>query len=284
MPDNPTRGHVHPVALSDHAVLAITGADALKFAQAQFMNDVATLGDGDWQWNGWLNAKGRLRALFALVRMDAHTLWLLLADQQAAAMAAALQPYVFRSKVALTPRDDLQVTGYAEAALPSRAHEHSADAADGASLAWPGGRRIVIHPPDAVADPDRLPDPHEADRQAWRQADLRAGIPRMDAERFAQWTPQQLSLERLPAFSVKKGCYPGQEIVARTHFLGQAKRGLRLFETTGELAAGSEVAEGDRSVGEIVCSAGPIALAVVSLDARPDRAGGQPAQPLDFET
>src|SRR3546814_3526677 len=71
-------------------------------------------------------------------------------------------------------------------------------------------------------------------RARWAAFDLAHGLPRLAESQIEKWTPQQLSLERLHAYSVKKGYYPGQEIVARTHFLGQAKRG-RSEEHTSEL-------------------------------------------------
>ena len=80
MPDNPQAAPAHEFDLPTHTVLALHGRDALAFAQAQFMNDVAALADGGWQWNGWLTPKGRVIALFALLRRDAETLWLLLPD------------------------------------------------------------------------------------------------------------------------------------------------------------------------------------------------------------
>ena len=79
------------------------------------------------------------------------------------------------------------------------------------------------------------PDAPACDR--WAAIDLAHGLPRLADAQSGQWTPQQLSLDRLRAYSVKKGCYPGQEIVARTHFLGQAKRGLVLFD--GRCARGA---------------------------------------------
>ena len=79
-----------------------------------------------------------------------------------------------------------------------------------------------------------------------------------------------MSLDRLRAYSIKKGCYPGQEIVARTHFLGQAKRGLALFETDADVPAGSDVVDGERTLGTIVSTAADAAtqvvLAVLPLD------------------
>src|SRR3546814_18548254 len=92
-------------------------------------------------------------------------------------------------------------------------------------------------------------------RARWAAFDLAHGLPRLAESQIEKWTPQQLSLERLHAYSVKKGCYPGQEIVARTHFLGQAKRGLALFECDAPLEAGQQVMAGDRRLGAIARAA-----------------------------
>ena len=108
MPDNSTLRDFH---LPDQSVLEISGPDALAFMQAQCMNDVSLLADGQWQWNGWLTPQGRVIALFALLRRDAQTLWCVLPDSPAATLAQQMQRYVFRAKVKLRPRDDLHVGG-----------------------------------------------------------------------------------------------------------------------------------------------------------------------------
>ena len=69
---------------------------------------------------------------------------------------------------------------------------------------------------------------------------------------------------------MKKGCYPGQEIVARTHFLGQAKRGLGLVRATGPTAPGDGLSLDGATVGTVVCVAGDVALAVMSLESAVD--------------
>ena len=274
MPDNPTPHGAPAIALPDPQVLALSGPDAAAFAQAQFMNDVTALGDGDWQWNGWLTPKGRLVALFALLRIDAGTFWLLLPDHPADTLAEALRRYVFRSKVKLEARADLHVSGHGAVDSEPDMRRFDTDAAGGLSLAWPGGRRIDITPPaPAAPDADAL--------LRWRGADLRAGIPRLVPGQSSQWTPQQLSLERLQAFSVKKGCYTGQEIVARTHFLGQAKRGLVLLEAASPLSPGAEISDGQRAIGQVIAVAGTLAQGVASAET-PLEAGGVPVKALDF--
>lgn len=249
-------------ALTDHAVLAMEGIDAVTFAQSQFMNDVAALADGQWQWNGWLTPKGRVIALFALLRIDAKTLWLLLPDITTNEIVPLLQRYVFRSKIMLKRVDTTLAANFC-APLQAKAaafavFEDGKIELDMGSEAGP--RRLLIGGSTAPEDSEAAAH--------WMQADLAHGLPRLPASQREQWTPQQLSLDRLRAFSVKKGCYPGQEIVARTHFLGQVKRGLSLYEAPRNLAVGSDVVAGmDRSIGKIICTAGTSALAVVPLDA-----------------
>lgn len=257
-------------ALPDYRLLALAGADAIPFAQSQFMNDVSMLADGQYQWSGWLNAKGRLIALFTLLRLDAQTLWLLLPDAAPEMLAAELGRYVFRSKVKLTPRADLHVSGQPCA---EENNSRQLQMRDGdVLLPWPGARKIAI---SAHTSP-----PDEAAYATWRAADLEAGIPRLDPQQAPKWTPQQLSLARLAAYSVKKGCYPGQEIVARTHFLGQAKRGLRLLRTSTPSASGDTLIQAERSVGEIVSTAGTLALAVLPDDAQALTLNGQAVELL----
>ncbi len=255
-------------ALPDHHLIALTGRDAAKFAQAQTMNDVAGLAAGHWQWNGWLTPKGRVVALFALLKLDDDTLWMLLHDADPADFAAQLQRFVFRSKVAIAVRDDLHASGaFAPAAGATSAQLAVAGENDiTLDLSGNGGARSLrIAATTGIDDADAL--------AAWTTFDLAHGLPRLDPSQSGQWTPQQLSLDRLHAYSVKKGCYPGQEIVARTHFLGQAKRGLVLFESDLALVPGAQVTDDDRVLGSVVSSTTSaerqLALAVLSLEPAP---------------
>lgn len=245
-------------ALPGHAIVALQGRDALAFAHAQFMNDARPLADGQWQWSGWLSPKGRLLALFALLRRDDGEAWLLLPDADPQAFAAALQRYVFRSKVAIAVRDDLHAAGRFDA---------GGDANGGALLDFGAGDDMRMLRISAVSAPQDA-----AALARWTALDLAHGIPRLPDSQAGQWTPQQLSLGRLHAYSVSKGCYPGQEIVARTHFLGQAKRGLALLEGDAPLQAGAEVRSGDRVLGTVVSAAGNLALAVMPLEREADSA------------
>ena len=267
LPDNLPAAAAPFLALSDHALVALDGPDAAAFAQAQFANDVIALGDGHWQWNAWLTPKGRVIAVFALLRLAADRILLLLPDAPANELATELQRFVFRRKLKISARDDLHVGGAfstsnsaKSARIGLRGEVIELDYGDDGA-----GRTIVIAPsPWAGADEDF--------ERRWFAADLHAGLPRLPVAQREQWTPQQLSLERLQAFSVKKGCYPGQEIVARTHFLGKAKRGIVLFEAGATVETGMEVSDGERAIGSII-SAGsgeaPLAMAILPLDRQP---------------
>jgi folate-binding protein YgfZ len=266
MHDNPQAISGLTFALSDHRLVCLTGRDAVAFAQAQVMSDVSLLTPGQWQWSGWLSPKGRVVALFALLKLSDEAIWLLLPDADPDALAQALRRFVFRSKVTIASRQDLHVAASFEAPAHARGAIFSGDEGGGIELDMGGDagpRSLTIAPSQSLST-------DSAAVGRWRAFDLMHGLPRLPASQIEQWTPQQLSLDRLAAFSVKKGCYPGQEIVARTHFLGQAKRGLALLEGNAPLAAGTDVSgDAGAAIGKLVASADAdgrhLALAVLPL-------------------
>ncbi len=264
--------------IGDIRLLSIQGPDAEAFAQSQTMNDVLALPVGHWQWNGWLTAKGRVLALFPLVRVAAGDLLLLVLDGSADALRDDLQRFVFRSKVRLATRDDLGA--FAGTVGPNIAF----DAPDRCITTPDGMIHLDFGTHEAprslrIAARGEHPIDIEATRR-WRDSDLRHGVPRWRPGRDHGWTPHMLSLDRLKAFSTRKGCFPGQEIVARTHFLGQSKRQAWWLDGNG-LAAGQPVSDPEgRVVGEVVEAThdGRGALAVAALAAAgPVRAADGPA-------
>jgi tRNA-modifying protein YgfZ len=284
MPNNPQTPSTSWFALSDHRLLALSGRDAVAFAQAQTMNDVAALRDGAWHWNGWLTPKGRVIALFALIRLDNDTLWLLLPDADAEAIATQLSRFVFRSKVAISVRDDVRIAGRLRASDLASGSHWTGEPDDAIELDFSGdlgnghpGRSLRIGP--SVAAPAET-----TALETWRRTDLEHGWPRLDAGQSGLWTPQQLALDRLGAYSVKKGCYPGQEIVARTHFLGQAKRSLALIRTEAPLSAGAELSSDGAVVGTVVSTCGDTALAILPIDCLRQDATADAHAPLTDES
>lgn len=285
------------------------GSDALEFLQAQLMSDVGTLVDGGWQWSGWLSPKGRLQALLLVVRHAATHFTLLVFDVDSAQFAARLAGFVFRRRVAISHLSGGSVRGFYRSG--SRQNQENPMQRAGLPID-PIDSRIAIEVDpqrclvlDPRADVNHAPDAFsafgtEVSDEDWHAADLAAGIPRADSEALGGFTPQMLALDRLAAFSVRKGCYPGQEIVARTHFLGAAKRRLvRLISTPLESAipVGESILAESREIGRVLAVAriSPAApmrggaceheiLAVLPdpLPAQPPTAGGGTLEPLPF--
>jgi len=262
--------------LPDLSPVVLTGADAVRFAQAQFMNDVAALPSGQWQWNGWLTPKGRVVALFALIKRTENDLVLLLLDADSAEFCAALSRFVFRSKVKIAPCLVLSVLGCFSAPKQARGNQ-VAELGEGVLEldfgAEGGARHVWLTSAPALTDATIL--------EHWCSFDLAHGLPRLNPGQAEHWTPQQLSLDRLNAYSVKKGCYPGQEIVARTHFLGQAKRGLVRLVADHAIIPEAGVEVNEHPPVPLVACSGHEALAVLALDAAPDaryRIGGHPVE------
>ena len=104
MSDNPQASPLSVFRLG-FGVVTLAGPDAVKFAQAQCMSDVSALEAGCWHWSGWLTPKGRVIAVFALLKLDPQTLWLVLPDSDATALAERLKRSVFRSKVTIAAPD-----------------------------------------------------------------------------------------------------------------------------------------------------------------------------------
>ena len=249
--------------LSGHALLSLRGVEAAAFAHAQFASDVTALPLRHWQWSAWLSAKGRTLAVFQLLRLDEEHLLLVLADGDADAIASQLQRFVFRRKVKIEVRTDLAVAGSFSA---PEAASGAAIALEGDALELDVGSDALPRTLKIATAPAHAAPADTAFELAWRQSDLRYGVPRLAADQREQWTPQQLGLDRLNGYSVKKGCYPGQEIVARTHFLGKAKRALQLLRVADGTASGAKVEQNGAAVGTVASVAGDLALAVLPLE------------------
>jgi len=100
----------------------------------------------------------------------------------------------------------------------------------------------------------------------WLLENLRAGLPEIWLSQSEKFTPHMLNLDLLDIVSLDKGCYPGQEIIARTHFRGASKRRLLRFESAEPLSPGDKISDGQRDVGEVVNAIGNDLLAVVPIE------------------
>lgn len=224
--------------LNDLAVIEITGADAASFLQSQLTHDVSGLDSFTARLAGYCTAKGRLLGTLVLWRRDPAgnpPVFRALAKADIAeALVKRLSMYVLRAKVGLRVTD-LNVMGIAGAALPASELEAlpvrppawtTAHLATGTYIAAPSGDHAVDRwwfipeAPDSVAAP-----PHDPAVDAqWNVADIAAGLPWIVVATQDLFIPQTLNLDLIDGISFTKGCYPGQEVVARSHYRGTIKR------------------------------------------------------------
>jgi len=238
-------------------LIACEGVDAKSFLQSLLSNDVELLaGVGSWQWTALLSPQGRVQALMQLIRSDADAYLLAVPHRRGAAIIDQLRRFVLRRKISLRIDSERYLLGSnAGAPAPAGTLPLQPEFAD--------GRQCFL----AAASGDHLP----ADSN-WTRQDFIGRIPWLPAAAADRHLAQALGLDVLGAISMKKGCYPGQEIVARTHYLGRSKRHLVLLESDGnqpEVVAGSQVRDGENQLaGELIdvlaCEAGILLLAVVS--------------------
>lgn len=263
-------------------VIAAGGADAADFLQAQLSNDVLDLAPGRGRLAAWCDAKGRVQALPWVLRRDDDFL-LLLPRTLVAPVLQRLRLFVLRAHVELRDAgDELAVHGVIgglAGEAPVRDLTPGAVLCDGErqylALPGPDPRCLVIAPRQAA--------PQATDATAWRHADILAGLPQIHPETQGRFVPQMLNLHWLGGIDFHKGCYPGQEIVARLQYRGKLTR--RLFRAVLDAAAtpppGAAVTDAEGAVrGEVVEAApgpdGQDLLAVLRIDATggPLRIGG----------
>lgn len=238
-------------------LVSIEGPDALDFAQAQFSSNLGTLADGQWQFSAWLDAQGRIRALFHAIRLDAQRLCLLLRGGDAQALAGELQRYVFRARARIAALPARQLATVEAMAL------HAVTERDGDLLLGCGSHGLRIA---TQGDDD------------WRLPQLRARWPWLVPGSAGELLPAWLDLGSLGATALDKGCYPGQEIVARMHYRGGSKRHLLRVRLSHALPPGSLLdVEGRTAIRllDVVDGATAVeALAVVHDDVRADMPSG----------
>ncbi|MGH8117559.1 MAG: YgfZ/GcvT domain-containing protein [Rhodanobacteraceae bacterium] len=203
------------IALARVHCIVIDGDDARRFAQAEFSGDVAALSPGHWQWNAWLDARGRVEALMQLCDPGDGRLLAVLRGGDAARVRAGLARYLLRTRATLTVRE---FGGY----IDGPAEMGTVQAIDAELVIGCGGRSLRLgEARDSI---------NAASSYRWRLADIRDGWPTLPAA-GPTFLPPALGLERLGAISFNKGCYPGQEIAARLHYRGGHK--LRLHHVCG---------------------------------------------------
>ncbi|MDA8347511.1 MAG: hypothetical protein M0038_01675 [Pseudomonadota bacterium] len=259
---------LHRTALTDLGVLRIGGADAARFLQGQVSNDLTRLGPERTLLAGYHTPQGRTIAVLRLVASAEDELLALLPRELVPTVRERLAKYVLRAKVTLT---DVSAEWDISALV---AAEHLADG-EPATLA----SQALVHTPGACtrheerwfvclgAAPARWLEIAPADqtpraaaptaREQWRLLDVCAGLTQVYAATSEHFIAQMLNLDTLDAIAFDKGCYTGQEVIARAHYRGRVKRRAQHFRSRAPLvlAPGTSGVLGDGRAFEVVDSA-----------------------------
>ena len=266
----------------DDGLICVTGDDAVAFVHAQLTSDVAGLDPLSTQYSGYCSPKGRLLTTFLLWRLE-NEIVLQLPAAMREGVQARISRYVLRAKAKLADaRPRLALFGvagaHARAAIatlservPEADHRVAAAAASHVTRV-PLDRYLVLA---AAANAGEIRATlasacTEAPPSRWRALDVEAGVPIVTERSQDEFVPQMVNLDLVGGVSYSKGCYPGQEIVARTHYLGRLKQRMYRVRVPGveSLAAGAPLYSPefgpDQASGAILYSGGPgEALAVI---------------------
>lgn len=210
--------------------LKVTGLDAGAFLQGQVTSDVLALNPGDLGTGAFCNPKGRVIANFLIVH-DREGFLLLLASDLVESICQHLKKYILRRQVFLEVPTTGTIGIAMAADLPAILSDQDltlprdqgvVDTPKCRVIVYPGrGQNVLI-----IDESDTIPFTQGSGDQRFFYEEIERGFPWINARTRDLFLPQMLDLERFGGISYQKGCYTGQEIVARTHFLGQLKRGI----------------------------------------------------------
>ena len=272
---------VTPVTNFD--LLRFHGSDAKVFLQGQLTCDLDQVTSDQAQFGGYCTPKGRLLANFMLWS-DAQGYLMQLPADVSASVAERLRKFVLRSTVKIERESGLRALGLAgpaasalvqqELGAPPQRRLAMAVYARASVVRLPGESFLLLAAPTAMTAlwealaKRAVP----AGAECWNWVQIQAGVPWITAPTQDQFLPQMIGLDAIGGVSFGKGCYTGQEIVARTHFLGEVKRKLRFGRTRGGVRAGDILLTTGGRCGTVLNAAsipgdGWVLLAVVSEQA-----------------
>ena len=237
----PLRGAVR---LTDWGVIRAQGADAATFLHSQLTQDIEGLGPSEARLAGYCSPKGRLLASFVVWRPTPDEVLLACSADLLAPTLKRLSMFVLRAKCKLSDASaELALYGIVGDAVPAAvgAVQREADRTLVRLADAEGQPRVLLAQPAGAA----APDGPALDLATWNWLEVRTGVARIVASTVEQFVPQMVNLEVVGGVNFRKGCYPGQEIVARSQYRGTVKRRAMLFDGDAELKPGQEVFHSD---------------------------------------
>lgn len=234
--------------LTHYSLIEIAGTDAEKYLQGQLTCDVTKLAAGESTLTAHCDPKGKMSALFRLIRQDEQTFYMLLKSELLPSALDQLKKYAVFSKVTFTSLD-WQILGVAGTKGIEKCGQFSAQIRIDVNGQQP--RVILLHPTRLAIEPT-------VEAEAWDLLDIQDGVPSLAAATQLAFIPQALNLQSIEqAISFQKGCYIGQETVARAKYRGANKRALFIFaaqtQSLPDIGSALEMALGDnwRATGTI---------------------------------
>lgn len=232
--------------LAHLGVIRVIGADAVNFLQGQLTQDVALMGPTQAHLAAFCNAKGRMQASFVLFKRGDDDILMVCSRDILAQTLKRLSMFVLRAKVKLTDASaDFSLFGLVGGAIESIAapanvywSKRDFDTSNLVFL-YPGARqaRALWCAPAGTPSPSGK----ELSTEIWAWLEVQSGIAMITQPIFEAFVPQMLNYESTGGVSFKKGCYPGQEIVARSQFRGTLKRRAYLVHGEAHMAVGQAV-------------------------------------------
>ena len=252
--------------LTHLGVIRAEGDDAAVFLQGQLSNDVQLLPVGQARLAGFLSAKGRMQASFIVIKRSATDFWLITSRDVLPATLKRLSMFVLRAKCKMSDATAaVQLLGLAGDAVPAEARDlhpwqtvQLGDASVVRLFAASGDSRALLAAPVDSALPTSITASPVISDAAWSLSMVQAGVPLITQPVVDAFVPQMVNFESVDGVSFKKGCYPGQEVVARSQFRGTLKRRMYRVASPAQPTPGQEVFTADdaeQPVGTVVLAA-----------------------------
>jgi len=258
--------------LPEWGLIHASGADAQAFLHGQLTNDLLHLAADDAQWSGYCSAKGRLYAAFLVWRDGADGFFMAVDRPLIAGLIKRLRMFVLRAKVVLEDVSEAWAV-HGLAGAPDAPAALAVVRGDSTLIGLPpvqGVARTLALSPAAVPFASSLP---AGSASQWQSLMIRAGEVWITPATQEQFIPQMVNLDAIGGVNFKKGCYPGQEVVARAHYRGAVKRRAYLAHVAAEAKAGDPLFASDMNGQEsgLIANAAPAAgggsdvLAVIQI-------------------
>lgn len=221
-------------ALEDHAIITLTGGNGSQLLQGQVTCDMKALSAENSLYGAHCTPKGRVIALFHIAQWTEGTIALITRRNQVEALLQSLGKFAPFFKTEIRVNEEIKILGLSgeiAAQLPELSAPYK-------NIALPDGRQLLLIGNEQSQNfwQDLESKATAAGQPLWELMDIRTGLPKISKATIDSFVPQMLNLQVLDAISFKKGCYSGQEVVARMKYLGKLKKRMYRLSIAGTTA------------------------------------------------